>query len=384
MKKFDVFRKCLLTVPVIAAMIFAGSCSKDPVVEPDGAGTALETRATPELTISCTPDAIGEGKNLLSQKETYRFVGTVRIMNGFGLVQNKVCPLRFRAADGSAEDFEVTENSNLYGECYDVKFFKPGYYYVTVEYTDADGTSWQQTWTYCVVSRAKSVTLPDKIELGVPFDLSFEFYDERYPAPTLKVIENLFDNPQYAILANDGHGKIRLRIDQPGEYIISTGLGGIFSAWADIKLYWRPEFIFSESLRLFSMDTGEYFWSNVIMVNDISETLPIHKFLYNLYFKYELKSTFNTPFDAFAGEKLVTTVSRGGISMPDTSHKIDFIRKNWALERISSGYYWELTIPDDTFNWFCVREPDDTIVVDPENPGGGVVGPIDPGFPIRP
>ncbi len=384
MKKCHALRKRLLAIVAIVAITFAGSCSKDATVEPDGATAALQTRSTPQFAISCTPDAKGEGKNLLSMKETYRFVGTAGIMNGFGLVANKVCSLNFRAADGSAADFEVTKDSDQFGEYYDVKFIKSGYYFVTAEYANAEGVLYQQTWTYCVVSRAKSVTLPDKIELGVPFDLKFVFGDTRYPAPTIEITETLFNNPQYTVLGNDGHGNIRLRIDQPGKYQISTGFGGMFSAWADIKLYWRPENLSCESIEAEANGEVQAAFNTLYLCD--GNNIPYTSLPYGVYFKYDLNPgpalEGEVP-EEISGEKLCRAGTGGTVFMPASERAVNNVFFTPVSIRLHRLRAWHLTVPKDEISWLCVHDPDDVIIVDPDNPGG-VIDPMDPDFPIRP
>ena len=378
MTKCNALRNRLLPIVSIVAMTFAGSCSKDALMEPDGTSAALQTRATPTITITCFPDAQGEDKTYLGLKETYVFSAAERVIEPPFAYDQPCRVISVHNSDGSDKgvDLELTRGDLLNGTMH-VKFTSPGYYHVTAQ-VEHDGAIYQQTRTYCVVSRAKSVTLPETIELGVPFDLKFLFEDTRYPAPTLEVTESLFNNPQYTVLSNDGHGSIRMRIDQPGEYGISTGLGGIFSACANIKLYWRPETLRRESVENWDLITQMVHWSNsIFLCNPNRETytsLP-----YRVYFKYKIAGVDleGDTIDDVSGEKFCAEGTEGIVLMPDTRKFIGDISGNWIFGKYQLYWRWHLTIPDDEIFWVRAMEPDITGPFEPGNPGG-IIGPLDP------
>ena len=386
MKKCNAFRNRLLAIVAIVAITFVGSCSKDATVEPVGTGVALNTRAIPVFSFVCKPAPKGEGGNLLALKETYRLSAFSNIPVPPPLATAmEPCILSIHASDGSTDGFEIVtgEPSILLEYPVYVKFNKPGYYHVTAK-AEHDGALYEQTQTYCVVSRAKSVILPETIELGVPFDLSFEFYDTRYPAPTIEITESLFNNPQCAVLDNDDHGNFRVRIDQPGKYQISTGFGGKFSAWADIKLYWRPEKVGNASTAMMNIHTGEVKYVNWISLCDANDeeytSLP-----YGVYFEYATdEATSEAPEPPLSGTKLLLAGATGAVNMPTTGNQVLSVVRNWGpIAFHPFKLHWDMTIPKDEISWLCVHDPDDVIIVDPDNPGG-VIDPMDPDFPIRP
>lgn len=373
MKTLNPIRNRLLPLFGVAAMIFGPSCSKDETIDSQ-MNAALQTRATPEFSFSSKPAPKGEGENLLALKETYRFSCFWNIPVPPPLASMmEPCELSVHASDGSTDGFEIVsgEPSILLEYPLYVKFTKPGYYHVTAQ-AEHGGALYQQTRTYCVVSRATSIDLPDAIRLGEPFDLKFNFADSRYPDPTVVVSETLFNDPQFTILGNDDHGNIRMRIDQPGKYSVSTGTGGKFSAWAIIDVYWRPEKVRCVSFDLSMRPgvTGVNGYGNLIHFGD--ETGGDYNLLpYRVYFEYTTRKVvmIGQQYEEVSGEKLCDAWASGAISMPGTTEAVELVTASW-IPRFEEpiDLHWHLTIPDDKLHWFCFVDPDDVGTVEPQEP----------------
>lgn len=371
MKTCNVLRKRLLMLLGISAMVLAGSCSKDAAVEPDATRAGLEPIGLPEFSFYCEPAAKGTNESYLALTETYRFNCVSFIRMPYPHLTTLVpCKLTIHASDGSTDGFDFVDgepSGNFEHPLY-VKFTKPGYYDLTAE-TEIGGNFNQKTRTYCVVSNVSGITLPDTIELGVPFDFSFEFSDPRYPSPTIEIRETLFNDPQCTVLDNDYQGNFRLRFDQPGEYSISTGLEGIFRARADIKLYWRPEKLGSESTPFKFSAAGARYLNHISLCDandEVYTSLP-----YGVYFEYVTNELFpeGEPEPRLSGTKILSAGENGKILMPVTGKEVFSAVKNWvSYPRHPSNLHWDLMIPDDEKKWFRAVYIHD--IDCPENPGG--------------
>lgn len=382
----------LLPVFMLVAAIVAGSCSQEEIVEPDLMSADKQTRAVPSISISCSPAPKGETETYLGLKQTYRFSCVANVfvstssLGGISKYQILDCELSIHSSDGSTDGFEIVTGIEEPGLIFDsptfVKFTAPGYYHVTAS-TEHNGATYQETTTYCVVSRAMSMTLPESVELGVPFDLSFNFADSSYPDPTITVSERTFQilervNTQYAILSNDGQGNYRMRIDKPGYYMISTGLGGMYSACSNIEVYFRPENVRWENDIYLTLDPGQghYYKTRIFLCdanNNTYTSLP-----YRVYFEAQAiefgKETISAqPYKLDAGVL-------GQVIMPNMQQSMDVVY-NWRPPGIYVKYfdYWKLTIPDDQVGWFRIYDPEDGGIIDPPiDPPGGGIGPDEP------
>lgn len=372
MKKFHALRNRLLPLFAAAAILFAGSCSKDEAVEPCDADGVLQTRATPEFSMTCKPAAKGADESLLCLKETYRFSCYSFVKQVPPILSlMKPCILTIHASDGSTDGFEIVEveeeddpfrvpENPVY-----VKFTKPGYYHVTAD-AEESGAYYQKTWTYCVVSDASSITLPDTIRLGEPFDFKFNFSDKRYPAPTIEIRETLFNDPQITVLSNDDRGNFRLRIDQPGKYTISTGLDGRNTVKALIHLYWRPETLKAGKVVVnYIYPDGPWLTYNALWLcdsfGDVYSNLP-----YRVYFKYLLYNgpvSDGQPVEEIQGEEFCEAGSKAEIGMPATLKDVNhafLVSDPDAIYPLVRA--WHLTIPNDIIIWRKYLQVDEKFV----------------------
>lgn len=390
MKKSELLRNRLWSVVAVAAIAFAVSCSKDATVDPADTQTVLQTRATPVISFACTPLPLGDNETYLGLKETYQFSANAQVQvsdDTFAVLNGDISVL---ASDGSMNGFELLPDNRplkpIGVAAQFVKFTEPGYYHLTYK-TEHDGAVYQQTKTYCVASNAERVVLPDAIKLGVPFDFSFVFSDPAYPAPTISISETVFDDPRITVLDNDDRGNFRLRIDQPGNYYISTGLGGRFSATVNIALYWRPEETTRTSDGYFNINTGKGYFANTIAFVD-SNNILYNVLPHRLYFEYTTDelSLDGNPAAAVSGTKKLAAGSSGVVSMPNTDKMVKSVVLGWNLFMMHPTYlHWDLTIPEDKMTWVRVVDPDDILPpVDPTDPStpGGTIDPLEPGGTI--
>lgn len=126
MKKFYLFRNSLLPLLGALAVVCAGSCTKDAVENQDLSG-APETRAlTPLLYV--TPDPLGTGDNndRFDIDRTYRFAGTIILPPQMKATVSNVHMMVM----SDSNDGYVIENETNY--TVDVRFTKPGRYYVNI------------------------------------------------------------------------------------------------------------------------------------------------------------------------------------------------------------------------------------------------------------
>ena len=340
MKKITCLRNWWLPVLGAWAVLFAGSCSKDEAVEPE---LSPGTRAVPVCWIDCYPDGKGDGNTYLEMGKTYRFSGHADV-SGETRPGMPRCDLTIHASDGADHGIDIrtdirdtSSDVNMY-----VRFTAPGYYHVTVRTVWA-GAHYEQSKTFCVVSRATKMNLPEQVLLRVPFDFSFTFADPRYPDPTLNVHDRLFDDPRFTILDQDGQGHYRMRIDQPGRYVIAPGLGGIYTAQCNINVYFRPPMVVQNSTPFETAGNVNY-KNEIRLCNSSGLAYPVLP--YRVFFEY----TLNQPNGVSEKREIrVEAGASGTIPMPVTEQRIQGVVYNWRPPGLwlNYQYFWNLTVPED-------------------------------------